>query len=128
MNEKWLATAKAGDEVYVCQGGGWSRHMELRTVERVTETQVIVAGTKYRRRDGRVVGDTRWSSRYLVEPTPELRADISEERRRQELLARIRDVTWRDIETDVLARIIAVLEASQTAAAVDPVVPLTTAG
>jgi hypothetical protein len=102
---KWLEDVKVGDEVFASYGGGWSRQLTLRKVERVTPTQIVVSGTRYRRKDGRVVGASTWTREWLQEATPELKAEVREEHRRRDVLAKINGVRWGDVHVDTLEHV-----------------------
>jgi hypothetical protein len=62
-DETKLRDLKVGD--HVCfHGGGFSSRVEVKTVERVTKTQIIVQGStcKYRRDGGGKVSASQWDS------------------------------------------------------------------
>jgi hypothetical protein len=80
-----------GDEVIVHRPDGT---LGLCKVERLTSTQVIVNGYRYRRSDGVRKGDSGWSLTVLHLPTPELRAEVARQsahRTGRSLLGRIRE-------------------------------------
>lgn len=69
---------QAEDEVFVVR----NTHLKLTSVDRVTSTQIIVDGTKYRKRDGFQVGRDIWNIRHLELVTPETTKEFH---RQQEL-------------------------------------------
>lgn len=59
-----LLTLSAGSLVVVC--GGYGRRFRIETVERVTPTQAIVRGTKFRLSNGHAIGATdKWNTPFL---------------------------------------------------------------
>lgn len=110
MNDGWLESVKAGD-VALLSGGSWGVVLELVRVERLTATQVVLAnGERFRRSDGRAVRRSGFSTRRMIEPTPERIAQAQEEQRRNRALAKIRGVVWKDLGTDTLTAIASLLE------------------
>ena len=82
MNNEWLKTVKAGDEVFVSLPHG--EGFRLRRVGRTTATRILVEAkrwdgstyeTAYARANGIRVGD-EWASSFLVQDTPEIRARV----------------------------------------------------
>lgn len=65
----WLNDLKVGDAVVVSVGHSGEA---IRSIERTTATQFIVDGERYRRNDGRQVGETGFHiPRLLRRPTAE---------------------------------------------------------
>lgn len=59
-----LENAKAGD--YVAEGGNGLRGMNIFRIDRVTATQVVIGSSKWRKSDGRLVGDSStWWARSI---------------------------------------------------------------
>jgi hypothetical protein len=84
-----FADIKAGDTVvescHQIHGPGL-----LRQVERVTNTQIIVNHNKYRRTDGKKIGDTdAWHPSYLMPATTELIAAIRQHEKIQNAKRRL---------------------------------------
>lgn len=67
--QEWLNSLKPGDEVLV--GGRWDDRIDK--VGRVTATQIVVGGTKYRKSNGRRVGATGFRIGYISELDKEAR-------------------------------------------------------
>lgn len=68
-NADWLKNVKAGDLVaYTARWDGIS----IGTVEKVTPTQIVVKGHRFRRDTGWLLGLDAYSSMHLVEPTPDV--------------------------------------------------------
>jgi len=67
----WIDTLKVGDKVIV-DHGGWPSTSHLRTVTRLTKTQIILNNdAKYNRKTGHKVGTGIYYSSSLREATPE---------------------------------------------------------
>lgn len=96
---EWLNNLKAGDPVITCSGYyGKSKNV----VERVTATQVILAGGgKYRKSDGRMVGGDQYSITYITEPTETLLVEIQ----KKSLCEKLRRVVWEKVNVDTLVEI-----------------------
>lgn len=97
---EWLAGLKAGDAVAI------SHHYGMPTLTKVTHataTQVHVNSSKFRRKDGRVVGDN-WSRSSLCEPTAEIRQQIEERRLRNSLA----DVKWQNLTLEQVKAVLAI--------------------
>lgn len=85
QNHEWLAGLKAGDEVAIF-AAGYGRTHELAKVDRVTATQVVIGIGRYRRSDGRKIGTSgRWTSAWLRELTPQIRAECYERKIRADI-------------------------------------------
>ena len=95
----WLAALKAGDTVAIPYG--FCDH-QLAKVTHTTTTQVHIGSTKYRRKDGRVIGGDCWSRNYIAEPTDEIIADIKERGLRRELA----DINWKNQTADTLEAVL----------------------
>ena len=78
MNDEWIENLKAGDEVFISRGS-WGLNWERRKVERITKSQIIVAGQRFNKKWNSVVGGGPWSTTYLVQVTPESKAQYREE-------------------------------------------------
>lgn len=77
-----LETVIAGDTL-VIDSSRWT--LRLATVDRVTKTQIIVGDSRFRKRDGRLVGNQgRWTFTHIRRPRndEEIITIQSEERRR----------------------------------------------
>ncbi len=79
MTNEWLISLKVGDRVLI-ESGSFSKNYLFKNVIKITPTQIIVGNDEYkerfRRQDGRRVGDSGYSRGYLVEQTPELIAEL----------------------------------------------------
>lgn len=69
---EWADALKPGDVVIVSPGFGRDND-RLEKVDKVTPTQIVLAcGSRYRRKDGDLVGNNdRWSRWSIEEPTKE---------------------------------------------------------
>lgn len=99
---------KVGDEVAVDGGGAFSVS-SISAVERITPSGQILlaAGTRFTPQ-GREIGSSGRYSRWLREPTDEVREEV----RRADLVASLRSplYRWEDLPTETLERIKAALE------------------
>ncbi len=68
--KNWLASLKAGDEV-IAHGSGFAGKAKIATVDRVTPTQIVVDGVRFRRTSGQQVTKDAWHWSYLEILTPE---------------------------------------------------------
>lgn len=106
---EWLNTLKPGDKVIESSTG--IGHLDsVRTVSKVTATQIIVGSTKYRKSNGWKVGSSGWNSSYLREATPERVQEIAEQRRQIQIANKLVDVRWRQLPLSVLEQVSAILE------------------
>lgn len=113
MNDnKWLESLKVGDEVAIVSSGGWSRMYRFARVERLTNTQIIVAGTRFKRRNGEEVGHG-YRGDSLEEATAELKAEVEAERKRNNALALLRDVRWRDLNNETMLAVAELVRKAQ---------------
>lgn len=83
MSANWLEKLDVGDLVIVSR----RQHMEIKTIERITKTQVTVAGMKFNRKGGSLVGN-RYSLTTLVKYSTELRLKIELNAKREKVAAK----------------------------------------
>jgi hypothetical protein len=68
MESNWLSELKAGDTVIVDSGASYIEG-SVENVEKVTATQIVVGRFRYRKTDGRQMGNTsRWKHPRLLPP------------------------------------------------------------
>jgi len=80
-----------GDTVLI-QG---SHGASIRTVERVTKTQIIIDNaTRFNRNTGREVGGVKWESKFLSIPTPKDIEQTKEQEEHARLVAHLRKHPW----------------------------------
>jgi len=82
MDDTWIQNLTEGDEVFVSRGS-YGLNFDRRKVEKVTKTQVIVAGQRINKKWNSVVCGRTWNTTHLVQITPE-----SESKYRKGLLKR----------------------------------------
>ena len=105
MKNDWLMELKTGDKVIV-SGGSMSTPADVDTVERMTETQlVLTGGGRFLRSSGIVLGGSPYCPRYLIEATPERVAKIMEDKERRRLTSYISDRLRGGLDLDVLRRV-----------------------
>jgi len=108
-----LKDIQAGDEVALFEPnalGYGNQGVSIKRVERVTPTQIIVNGTRYRRQDGRAVGDTDyWYHVYIDLATAENRVRAEHQEliaaRRRQLTAMREQLVNIQVHPDWLARL-----------------------
>ena len=106
---EWLNNLKPGDQV-ICRSTGIGSMDVVRTVSRVTATQIIVGSEKYRKVNGRRMGDSGWYSSWLKEATPEQVERIAHQRRHLELSRKLEDTRWAKLSLPLLEAVAAVLD------------------
>jgi hypothetical protein len=99
----WLEDLKPGDRVIVDSGFFGPT---LRTVERVTATQILVGQSRYRRSSGSPVGGDPWARNYLREATPECVAQV----RQRSLAERLAKTKWSEYPLERLEAVAALLK------------------
>lgn len=107
---EWLNNLKPGDQV-ICRSTSIGSMDVVRTVSRVTATQIIVGSERYRKVNGRRVGDSSgWHSSWLKEATPEQVERIAHQKRHLELGRRLQDMRWTKLSLPLLEAVVAVLD------------------
>lgn len=104
MSESWLDNLSVGDSVVIYNG--WYG-ASIKAVSKVTATQIVVGNTRYRRKDGYVVGGGTWSRHSLREATPERVAAV----RRRVIAENLATVKWKDYELADLEKVWAAYKA-----------------
>ena len=80
---------QAGEEVAVqWVGYDWN----VMTVERVTKTQFLVRGQRFRKVDGRMVGSDTWSQKYARRMTDDMRETIRMQEQKIETQKQLREI------------------------------------
>jgi len=102
----WTNELKAGDKVIVSD----HPYEYIRTVERVTKTQVVInhSSSKFRISNGRLVGGSSWDRLLLIEPTPERIEKIIKKNIRNDLVKRFRKINTDHLSNVQLEKIIKV--------------------
>jgi hypothetical protein len=97
----WLEALKDGDEVVIRHRYGMDRHgMRLVKVTKITPTQIVANGSRFRRDTGWERGGSVWDSTSLLEATPERRKAIAVDSARSFLAG----TNWKTLkDEDVLA-------------------------
>jgi len=84
-----LDDIKAGDRVIITHGGA-CRYDEIRVVDKVTNTQIIIGNSRFRRNGGSLIGAGTWDCVYLRHLTEEREKEfdlINKRRKLREILA-----------------------------------------
>lgn len=104
----WMDGLKAGDEVFITN----LSNEQLEKVERVTPTQVVVRGDRYRKSDGGEVGIVGRENRVrIVQAMPKKIAAYKESVKRRNLSYNIiSKMDTSKLTTDQLQRILGILE------------------
>lgn len=98
-----LENLKVGDFVVV--SGSLIIGDELRRVERLTKTQIVVGNRRYRKKDGRLVGEGNWYYGFIKPATEKDIERINRIKRKDELLTFIRRVAWCNLSLESLETI-----------------------
>lgn len=96
-----LEDIKVGDKVIVIRR--YARR--ICKVERLTKTQIVVDGDKFRKSDGKSVNNYGWFSPFIRKATQELVAEVEEEEKRTKLLNEVYHTDWSKLRTDKLEEI-----------------------
>ena len=103
----WLETLKPGDKVAFPRSRGfYAPSWEILTVERTTQTQIMMQSTeRFRKSDGQEVGSSSWSNIQPV--TDGIRAKIH----RQNIIARFKGIPMKpdNYTTEQLEAVIEIL-------------------
>ena len=102
----WLESLKVGDRVIIA---GYFRGDRLAVVNRMTATQIIAGNSRFRRKDGILVGSDSYNRTRLLPPTPE-RLEKIERRETIESLRRSLEGTAEKLTTDQLRRMAAIAQ------------------
>lgn len=106
--ENWLEQLKTGDSVIV--SGSYTGSLPLvKEVDRITNTQIVIGSTKYRRDSGRQIGGSTWHWSWLQEATPEAVKKIKDEGRRRKLQYDLRETKWQRLSLEALEEITAIV-------------------
>jgi hypothetical protein len=108
-NTDWLSTLEVGDVVVVGARSGWG-NPTLGKVARLTKTQVVVGASRFRRKDGRVIGADVFSVYYLGEATEEKVTAIRLANRKAKAINLLKNTDWREYEASTLEEIVAILQ------------------
>lgn len=110
MSDEWLKAVGVGTEVAISSDFGY-RSYRRAVIERITPTQIVIGQSKYRRADGRKIGDGSWERSYLLEMTDDIRETIEVER----LAQLIQKTNWRKRKIGDLRAIAEILRADDRA-------------
>jgi DNA replicative helicase MCM subunit Mcm2 (Cdc46/Mcm family) len=109
MTDKtFLENLKPGDRV-VISSGGVSDRKRVGRVERLTKTQIIVDGSRFRKSDGWQPGDY-WNRAWLQEASEETIKEIAARQRRRQIVAKIQKFRWDTLPDDLLQQVVDLLE------------------
>lgn len=104
-NGDWRKSLKPGDMVIVIT------RMDpfIAKISRTTKTQVVIpfgaVEIKFRRSDGREVGNGLWNSKFIQEATPEEVSRIREQVRRRSLISELKGTDWSKLSINSLEKI-----------------------
>lgn len=114
----WLQALKPGDQVVVHHWGvgGWKRS-EVRNVDRITKTQIVVAQYRYRRVDGHGSSGSVWRGRCLAEATPERVATVRAEEHERNVRSVVERTEWRELPLATVEAVVEVLKRDAAQAA-----------
>lgn len=113
---EWLASLKPGDKVAICTGYYGCR---VDAVSRVTNTQIVVGASRFRKVNGRRVGDTGMMT-ASIDPVDDPRVVEMLDRARRGTLRDEVERAARQATTAALESALAILKASHPADATVP--------
>jgi hypothetical protein len=108
MSDKadWLAWLKRGDPVVVRSTHFEDKHGSLTTVARFTPKQIVtLAGSRFRRKDGRRTGIASCERAWIEKPTAEREFAIKAEQAVREVQA----IRWRDVPISTVEAVLALV-------------------
>ena len=100
-NQKWLEQLNPGDEVAVF----WVSYHKLASVDATIKESVFVDGGWFSREDGLQERGPHVPKRRLVQPTPEIKAEV----KRYDLLSALTSAKWDEFATEQLESIYALV-------------------
>jgi hypothetical protein len=104
IDKVWLENLKVGDKVALRYG--WNG-IAIISVIKVTATQIQTNSGKYRRRDGRQIGETGRFNLNSIEPyTDVIRAEIEEKR----MLRAIAEIEFKKLPIETIKQVLAIVE------------------
>lgn len=77
MNDD-LKALKAGDLCAI--RGQYGAGHTIEAITKVTQTQIVIGNSRYKRTTGKLCGSSRYSSRYVVLVTPKIQAEVAARR------------------------------------------------
>ncbi len=98
---KELKDLVAGDDVLVTG----MFHRRIAKVDKVTKTQIIINGVRFRRDSGWQCGRDRWNVGKISVPTEKEISDIKEENFRKKLIYAISSFDFKRLSTDELKQL-----------------------
>lgn len=101
MNE--LENLKVGDLVVV--KGNITDIKTLSKIDRVTKTLIIIGYRRFRKSDGRLVGQDGWHYANIRPATDEDIERINKDREKRELIKHLNGVVWYSLRLESLTRI-----------------------
>lgn len=105
----WLNDLAEGDIVAIPCGFA-DREYRLERVTKVTQTQIVVGRTRYRKLDGREIGVGLQYRTCIVRATPEIRHQAKEGAIRNRLLVRVINMNPHKLPIDQLRKICNILD------------------
>ena len=104
MNEQeWLDSLKPGDRVII--SGRWQDGIS--TVDRLTKTQILLKnGSRYRKKDGGLVGADSYNSSQLYSPSEKRVNDI----RHRKACEKIDKMAWKMLTLETLTKVLELVE------------------
>lgn len=96
-----LEDIKVGDKVIVSDGF----RKRVDTVTRLTKNLIVVGRSRFNKSNGFEYGGRGYCSPHIVRATPEMIAEIEEERRRNDLLAKLKGHPWNKLTTEELEKV-----------------------
>lgn len=109
---EWLDSLKPGDTFYQLESyrHGVVRRLVQMTVLKRTATQIVMTdGRRYKFDTGRRIGGTHFDCIYLP-PDDDIIKEISAEIRERNILRRLQETNWREVDHSMRERVCALLD------------------
>lgn len=108
--QEWLDSLKPGDTFYQIERYGFARIRQLvkLTVLKRTATQIVMTdGRRYKFDTGRRIG---WSHYIDLPPSDDIIKEISAEISERNILRRLQETDWREVDPSMRERVCALLD------------------
>jgi hypothetical protein len=104
--KEWLQSLKVGDRV--CISSTYSKR--ILPVSRITDTQIIVGNSKFRKSTGWLVGAGIWDTDLIIPVTKEIEDEIHLKHRQSQLRLLLDGISIYDFQIDKVDKLIDVLK------------------
>lgn len=102
----WIQKLKVGDRVMIKRQAS----TVLRTVEQITEIEVITDSKRFNRLTGNSIGASGWYLNSISEATPKAIADLRARVQVFDILKTINNTSWHNLSIDKIKDVYAILQ------------------